>query len=97
MRVKSIKKVKPRKVYAITTSTATFIADGLAHHNCSGCNNYKHGNLAEYALYLTRKHGVNVLEDLQARASMQKARPKKYTLDELQAIIDEYGVKNQEK
>ena len=62
---------------------------------CSGCNTYKHGNLTQYALYLTRKHGVNVLEDLEVRASMQKARPKKYTLEELEAIIEVYGVKEE--
>ena len=61
---------------------------------CSGCNNYKHGNLTQYALYLTRKHGVEILEDLESRASMQKARPHKYTLEELESIIEEYGVKN---
>jgi hypothetical protein len=38
MKIIKIKKVTPRKVYAIKTSTGTFIADGLAHHNCAFCN-----------------------------------------------------------
>lgn len=52
MKIKSIKKIKPRKVYAIKTSTETFIADGLAHHNCSYCNVILKGNPIQYFLFM---------------------------------------------
>lgn len=59
---------------------------------CSGCNTYRNGNLTSYALFLTRKYGPDILEKLEAAASEQRARPKKYTVEELEAIIAEYGV-----
>lgn len=61
---------------------------------CSGCNNYKNGNLTAYALYLTRKYGAGILEELEVRASEQRARPKKYTIEELENIIKEYGIED---
>lgn len=48
MKVKKITKVEPRPVYSIATSTKTFIADGLAHHNCYKCNLMMGGNQGEF-------------------------------------------------
>ena len=69
MRVKSIKKIKPRKVYAITTSTNTFIADGLSHHNCVYCNRHLSGNLAIYRQNLVRDFGIKWVEKLEQDAN----------------------------
>ena len=55
MKIKNIKLVKPRKVYAVTTSTATFIADGLAHHNCYNCNINLGGNQYAYGVKLGKE------------------------------------------
>ena len=49
MKIKKITEVEPRRVYAIKTSSNTFIADGLAHHNCMACNMYKKGNILKAA------------------------------------------------
>lgn len=57
MKIKSITKVKPRRVYAIETSTHTFVADGLAHHNCVRCNLYKNGAYIEYSQWFIKKYG----------------------------------------
>lgn len=65
MKIKSIKLVQPRTVYAIKTSSGTFISDGLAHHNCAPCNLYKRGNPSVYALELTKRYGPHILEELQ--------------------------------
>ncbi len=43
MLITKITKIKPKKVFAIQTSTKTFIADGLAHHNCMRCNIHGQG------------------------------------------------------
>ena len=31
---------------------------------CTGCNRFRHGNLAQYALYLIGKYGDQILEEL---------------------------------
>lgn len=72
MKIKNIKEVKPRKVYAIQTSTSTFIADGLAHHNCQRCNNYEGGNHGVYSVWFIKKYGVDRWEE-KVRLSKQLA------------------------
>lgn len=85
MKIKSIKSVKPRKVYAITTSTNTFIADGLAHHNCVGCNMFKAGNLFQYGIALDMKYGDGTANRLHA----QRHATHKLKIDELEKIISD--------
>ena len=57
MKVLSINKVSPKRVYAVKTSTGTFIADGLFHHNCPGCNLFLHGNYGQYTLKMIDRYG----------------------------------------
>lgn len=64
MKIVGIKRVTPRRVYAIKTSTETFIADGLAHHNCIGCNMFGRGKLPEYELFMNTVYGKRVVEEL---------------------------------
>lgn len=85
MKIKSIRSVKPRKVYAITTSTGTFIADGLAHHNCVGCNMFKQGNQFEYGRALDLKYGNGTADKLHDR----RFETHKFTIQELEEIIEE--------
>lgn len=66
MKIKSIKKVRPERVYAVKTTTNTFIADGLAHHNCVNCNMYQSGNLSVYAVKLEQKYGYGILQEFEA-------------------------------
>ena len=64
MKVVSIKEVEPRKVYAISTSTGTFVADGLAHHNCVGCNMFGGGKPLDFEEKLKRELGEKVVEEM---------------------------------
>jgi len=50
---------------------------------CVVCNNYESGNLANYALFLERKHGKGVLQELNKLYN----KPKKWTPEELEEII----------
>lgn len=86
MKIKNIKKVNPRTVYAIQTSTGTFIADGLAHHNCAACNVFKHGNYPEYARKLSREYGEKKMEELRKKAMKPKQRTKK----DYEDLIEKY-------
>ncbi len=66
MKIKSIKRVEPRTVYAVTTSTETFIADGLAHHNCWGCNGFGGGKLLDFEEHLIEEIGAKRVAELKA-------------------------------
>lgn len=83
MRVKSIKLVEPRTVYAIKTSTGTYIADGLAHHNCVGCNIFKSGEQYEHGRQIDLLHGDGTAE----RLHQSRHITHKLTKDELEGII----------
>ena len=48
MQIKKIIEVNPMMVYAVKTTTGTFIADGLAHHNCEQCNVYQASSAQRY-------------------------------------------------
>lgn len=64
MKIKNISETAPQAVYAIQTSTHTFIADNLAHHNCVHCNKFLHGNLNVYAERLIEKYGPDIIGEL---------------------------------
>lgn len=83
IRVKSIKKVEPRRVHAVQTSTGTFIADGLAHHNCKRCNIFLKGNYTSYALFMVKTYGYSKLQELDRRS---KSTEKIYTYELLEKI-----------
>ena len=56
---------------------------------CTGCNNYKSGNLAPYSIYLINKYGIEKFKDLEKRHHLAKAgeyRTDKQYLD----IIEKY-------
>lgn len=87
MKIKNITRVAPRTVYAIQTSSATFIADGLAHHNCYACNMLYNGQPSSYAKRLRIDYDKDIVELLEARR-------KKITHDfNYQEIIDIYTEK----
>lgn len=92
MKIHSIKEVKPRRVYAVTTSTGTFIADGLAHHNCYTCNIHRKGASEDYWLFMEKKYGREVIDELIAKKRVIMQR-KAYEYLEL---AEEYDRKYQE-
>jgi len=86
MKIKKITEVKPERVYAIETSTHTFIADNLAHHNCAGCNTFKSGNLIEYRIGLVKKIGIKRVQWLEDNRRV----PKTWKRWELEALLEKY-------
>ena len=53
---------------------------------CFYCNRMMSGNLALYALYLEKKYGHGILQELRRLYG----KPKKWTREELQAVIEKY-------
>ncbi len=58
------------------------------HKQCSICNNYKSGNLAEYRISLIKKIGLENVEALE-----QDTSTKKYSVIDLKEIIQTYKQK----
>lgn len=85
MKIKSIKEVKPRTVYAVKTTSNTFIADGLAHHNCVGCNMFRSGEQYKFSLFIEDYYGKGTAE--QIRKEAQEFH--KFTREELEEIISD--------
>lgn len=67
MKIKSIKEIPIETVYAVQTTTGTFIADGLAHHNCYHCNVNLSGNWPEYRARMIAKYGEEHVTTLEER------------------------------
>ncbi len=95
MKIKSIKKTKPKMVYAIKTSTGTFIADGLAHHNCAHCN-WEHSNRMRganpvaFSVAIVDKYGNEYLKHLESKSKESFKKPQKLIrLEELKKILSE--------
>lgn len=61
------------------------------HKQCSICNNYKSGNLAEYRINLIKKIGIENVEALE-----QDRSTKKYSVDDYKNIIVKYTEKSKE-
>lgn len=87
IRIKSIKQIPPKRVYALETTAGTFIADGVLHHNCKNCNLWYEGNKPEYAEFMLKKYGVPVIEELNA---LRRAL-KPLTIEDLKNLKDKYS------
>lgn len=61
------------------------------HSQCSICNNYLSGNLAQYRLNLIKKIGLEAVEELESGNIV-----KKYTVEDYKEIIKAYKVKIKE-
>ena len=48
-----------------TDGLSTFFEDKNVHAQCRGCNSFRHGNLARYAIFLIGKYGQGILEELE--------------------------------
>lgn len=56
---------------------------------CTRCNRFLHGNLAQYALALKKKHGDKILEDLDRIRLETKGTV--FTEKDYQRVLKEYG------
>jgi hypothetical protein len=72
-------------------SSALRFDEQNTHKQCSVCNNYKSGNLAEYRPNLINKIGLDSVERLEGPHN-----PKKYSIDELKDLLSIYQAKNKE-
>lgn len=55
---------------------------------CVGCNLFRHGNLAQYALALQKKHGNHILEELDSMRGIAK-----WSREKFEEKISEYKKK----
>lgn len=56
---------------------------------CVGCNVFKNGNMDEYALFMIKKHGQDILNEMNRRKNIVK----QWTISEIQAQIKIYKEK----
>lgn len=59
------------------------------HAQCTKCNRFLSGNMDEYTIFMIRRYGVDVLEEL----NRLKYTVKQFTSQELQDMIDHYKQK----
>lgn len=78
MKIKKITKIEPERVYAIQTKSSTYVADGIAHHNCQFCNRALNGNYGVYEPKIKQELGVD---------NVQKMWDKAYKTDKIPTIL----------
>ncbi len=83
MKIIKITRISPQIVYALQTSTGTFVADGLAHHNCDHCNRGLKGNPRAYNRFMVDKYGQEEVDRLDEE-SKKTVQFKIYELKEMQ-------------
>lgn len=74
---------------AKTAGLSVYFEEKNVHPQCTACNRFRHGNLAQYALYLKGKYGDQILEELDWKRK-QKAEIK---LGEYIKLIEIYKTK----
>ena len=57
------------------------------HGQCSRCNRWLHGDQAEYYIALVKKYGQPTVDELMKLKHVTK----KYTISELQALLEKYS------
>jgi hypothetical protein len=100
-KIASSRRIDNDTVYAIETTSATYVADGVYHHNCAmRCNKMRSGEYEKYRLALKDKYGEEVPEELENLA--RTTQYYKFTKDELLTIINDskqalewYATRNQ--
>lgn len=58
------------------------------HSQCVGCNNYKSGNLIPYTIFMEKRYGRGIVQEI--RRLWQT--PKKWHREEIEAITEKYRV-----
>lgn len=90
MKIRSIKQIPNDIVYAMETTTGTFIADGVYHHNCAYDNAWldKEEMLQRYRNGIIDKYGRDTLKELKARAKITRTNKR----EELEQVIHDSKV-----
>ena len=64
---------------------------------CNSCNTYRGGELDKYTIFLIKKYGIEIIEELDTLFHAHKLKAdqtgKKYTVDELTEIIKDLQIK----
>lgn len=83
IKIKSIKEIEVEPVYMIKTTTSTFIADGIYHHNCFRCNIELKGNYDVFIPKIIHEHSLEWFEE---KKRLSKIPIKKNWHDEYERI-----------
>ena len=92
-KVVCVREVEPRTVYAVETSTGTFISDGLAHHNCPRCNGFLNGNYLFYARWMRKHHEEEEEQLMDLFDQHKKGTAPKLSVIEKQALYNSWLLK----
>ena len=90
MKIRSIKQIPNDTVYAMETTSGTFIADGVYHHNCAHCNAWldKDEMIERYRKAVDYKFGDGTYKRLKTASKMPGSH-KLPTKPELMKIIED--------
>ena len=58
------------------------------HCQCTGCNRFRHGNLGIYGEKLIAEYGEEAIAEMRFRSNQVR----KYTIDELELLVERYKV-----
>ena len=58
------------------------------HSQCVGCNVFKYGHMDEYARFMIKKYGADILDTL----AKEKVKLKRWSIAELEEIIEKYNL-----
>ena len=87
-----IKKMHAGHYIVKTAGLSIYFDERNVNCQCVHCNLWLHGNLAQYALALKKKHGDNILEELEeVRRTKRKIKAPEYL-----ELIEEYKDKLEE-
>lgn len=72
------------------TTTSTFIADGVYHHNCAHCNAWadKETMQENYRKGIALKYGDQILKELKERAKITRTNSR----EELEQVLHDYTI-----
>ena len=72
-----------------TAGLSIYFEEKNVNCQCTGCNRFRRGNLAQYALALRLKYGKNILEELDAI----RKQTVKFSVADYQEMIEKYAQK----
>jgi len=82
------KGIKP--VVSLTTSTNTFIANNILHHNCSSCNRIHEENILPHTQAMLQAYGAERVDGLNVRWQVSKQKAKSFSRAEKLEMIEQF-------
>ncbi len=76
---------------ASSISLALRFDERNVHPQCTACNRFRHGNMAQYALELQKKYGPDILEELDYFRKQHQGI--KLSRNDYEDMIDKYKEK----